>query len=395
MYLAWKFPRQIWTILYSFTTAPVRYIFPCRKAFYARLISFPPLYYNRFMKFGWGAFFKILLADRRAIVSMANKKLKAVTALLAAAMVCLPVNAASVVNSDVFAKNAVKPWETDQKDPEKWDTSQNYLSITVGGQGSFSVPGSSSQRGGAYDLQGKKLKLERPASASWTASVKLNADEGWFSSAVTRRTAVFRLDLVDAAGNPLDTPAALALEKRSGSMPVWACINPELVDGWSYPKLYTGTSSGLLRKELEVEEGWRTLYIKCDRGNITYQVDGKVIGGFDLGVSEAYPDYAALGAADPSSHYTVDFDNFYLFNGNVGAVKKILTEQEEEERESSQEEKYRDKRERWRKNHTEYLIYQNGEEVWVRGNNLTQDQIDNETYGSRIKGDMPDSYWDY
>ncbi|MCI9669712.1 MAG: hypothetical protein HFG19_08570, partial [Oscillospiraceae bacterium] len=82
-------------------------------------------------------------------------------------------------------------------------------------------------------------------------------------------------------------------------------------------------------------------------------------------------------------------------NGNVGAVKKILTEQEEEDRESSREEKYRDKRERWRKNHTEYLVYRNGEEVWVRGNELTQDQIDNETYGSRVKGEMPDSYWDY
>lgn len=336
----------------------------------------------------------MLLADRRAIISMANKRLKAITALLAAAMVCLPANAASVVNSDVFAKNSANPWETDQKDPVKWDTSQNYLSITVGGQGAISIPGSSVLKGGAYDVQGKKLKLERPSSADWTASVKLNADETWFSSAAARRTAIFRLDLVDAVGNPLDTPAALALEKHSGGMPVWACINPELADGWSYPKLYTGTSSGLLRKELEVEEGWRTLYIKCSRGNITYQVDGKVIGSFDLGVSEAYPDYAALGASG-LGHYTVDFDNFYLFNGNVGAVKKILTEQEEEDRESSQEEKYREKRERWRKNHTEYLIYQNGEEVWVRSNDLTQDQIDNETYGSRVKGEMPDSYWDY
>ncbi len=326
---------------------------------------------------------------------MENKKLKTFAALLAAAMICLPVNAANVVSSDVFSKNSVKPWETDQKDPAKWDTSQNYLSLTVGRPGSISISGTASLQGGAYDIQGKKLKLERPSSASWTASVKLNVDESWFSSAITRRTAVFRLDLVDAAGNPLDTSAALALEKRSGSTPVWACINPELVDGWSYPKLYTGTGSGLLRKELEVEEGWRTLYIKCDQGNITYQVDGKVIGGFDLGVSEAYPDYAALGAADFSSHYTVDFDNFYLFNGNVGAVKKILTEQEEEDRESSREEKYRDKRERWRKNHTEYLVYRNGEEVWVRGNELTQDQIDNETYGSRVKGEMPDSYWDY
>ena len=50
---------------------------------------------------------------------MENKKLKTFAALLAAAMICLPVNAANVVSSDVFSKNSVKPWETDQKDPPK------------------------------------------------------------------------------------------------------------------------------------------------------------------------------------------------------------------------------------------------------------------------------------
>ena len=123
---------------------------------------------------------------------MENKKLKTFAALLASAMICLPVNAANVVSSDVFSKNSVKPWETDQKDPAKWDTSQNYLSLTVGRPGSISISGTASLQGGAYDIQGKKLKLERPSSASWTASVKLNVDESWFSSAITRRTAVFR-----------------------------------------------------------------------------------------------------------------------------------------------------------------------------------------------------------
>lgn len=318
--------------------------------------------------------------------------------LAAATLLSVQVFAANVVTSDAFSKATLKPWESDQKDPAKWDTSENYLSITVGRTGTIldrTQKPSSVSRGGVYDVQGKKLALDKPTSATWTASVKLNADESWFSSSVTRRTAVFRLDLVDGAGNPLDTPAALALEKRSGSTPQWACLNPELVEGWSYPKSYTGTSAGLLRKELEVEEGWRTLYIKCDNGYITYQVDGKVLSSFDVGVSDAYPAYAALGVADFNNNYTVDFDSFYLYNGNVGAVKKILTEEEEEDKESSKEEKYRERRERWRTNHTEYLIYRNGEQVWVRGSQLTEEEIENDTWDSRTVGEMPDSYWDY
>lgn len=313
-------------------------------------------------------------------------------------LLTMPAIAATVVNSDAFAKGAQKPWESDQKDPAKWDTSENYLSITVGRSGTIvsknQVPVNSA-RGGVYDVQGKKLALDKPASSSWTASVKLNVDESWFSSSITRRTAVFRLDLVDGSGNPLETPIALALEKRSGTTPQWACLNPELVDGWSYPKSYTGTSSGLLRKELEVEEGWRTMYIKCDKGYVTYQVDGKVLTSFDLGVSEAYPTYAALGVADFNNNYTVDFDSFYLYNGNVGAVKKILTEEEEEDKESSKEDKYASRRERWRENHTEYLFYNSdGTKNWVRGSGLSDDEKA-EAWDTRVVGEMPDSYWDY
>lgn len=328
-----------------------------------------------------------------------NKFFRAsVLGLATAMLLTMPAIAASVVNSDAFAKGVQSPWESDQKDPAKWDTSENYLSITVGRSGTVvsknQVP-VNSLRGGVYDVQGKKLALDKPASASWTASVKLNVDESWFSSSITRRTAVFRLDLVDGSGNPLDTPIALALEKRSGTTPQWACLNPELIDGWSYPKSYTGTSSGLLRKELEVEEGWRTMYIKCDKGYVTYQVDGKVLTSFDLGVSEAYPTYAALGVADFNNNYTVDFDSFYLYNGNVGAVKKILTEEEEEDKEASKEDKYASRRERWRENHTEYLFYHSdGTKNWIRGSSLSDDEKA-EAYDTRVVGEMPDSYWDY
>lgn len=324
--------------------------------------------------------------------------LKTLTVCLAAALLSVSASAASVVVSDAFTKGTQKPWESDQKDPAKWDTSENILSITVGRQGTVlsrtQQPGSL-ERGGVYDVQGKKLALEKPSSDTWTASVKLNADESWFSSSITRRTAVFRLDLVDADGNPLDTSAALALEKRSGVTPQWACLNPELVSGWSYPKTYTGTSSGLARKELEVEEGWRTLYIKCSKGYITYQIDGKVLTGFDLGVSEAYPAYAALGVADFNNNYTVDFDSFALYNGNVGAVKKILTEGEEEDRESSQEEKFRERRDRWIKSHTEYEVVRNGEKVWVRSGELTDDEIADESYRTRRTADEPSWFDDY
>lgn len=328
-----------------------------------------------------------------------NKFFRASVLGLATAMLfTMPAIAASVVNSDAFAKGVQSPWESDQKDPAKWDTSENYLSITVGRSGTIvsknQVP-VNSLRGGVYDVQGKKLALDKPASASWTASVKLNVDESWFSSSITRRTAVFRLDLVDGSGNPLDTPIALALEKRSGTTPQWACLNPELIDGWSYPKSYTGTSSGLLRKELEVEQGWRTMYIKCDKGYVTYQIDGKVLTSFDLGVSEVYPTYAALGVADFNNNYTVDFDSFYLYNGNVGAVKKILTEEEEEDKEASKEDKYASRRERWRENHTEYLFYHSdGTKNWIRGSSLSDDEKA-EAYDTRVVGEMPDSYWDY
>lgn len=315
--------------------------------------------------------------------------------LSAALLLSVPAAAASVVTSDAFSKSSQKPWESDQKDPAKWDTGENYLSITVGRQGtvlSRTQNGGIAARGGVYDVQGKKLALDKPSSDSWTASVKLNVDQSWYSTSVSRRTAVFRLDLVDGGGNPLETPAALALEKRSGSTPQWACLNPELLDGWSYPKMYSGTSSGLLRKELEVEEGWRTMYIKCNKGYITYQVDGKVLTSFDLGVTDAYPAYAALGVADFNNNYTVDFDSFYLFNGNVGAVKKILTEEEQEDKESSKEDKLRERRQRWIDNHREYLIEQDGKDVWVRASQLTQEEIENEAKDTRIDGEIPDRY---
>lgn len=319
-----------------------------------------------------------------------------VAGLTAAMMLSVPSSAlASVVASDSFAKGTQKQWEVDQKAPAKWDTSGSVLQISVGRTGSI-VSGKSagvSVKNGVYDIQGKKMALPKPASNVWTASVKVNADQDWFSSSVSRRAAVFRLDLVDASGEALTTPVAFALEKRSSAQPQWACLNTELPDGWSYPKLYSGTGGGLITKELEVEEGWRTLYIKCNKGLITYQVDGKVLTSFDLG-TEVYPSYVSLGLADGNNSFTAEFDSFALYNGNVGQPKRVLTETEEEEASSSKEESLKKRKARWIASHTEYKIKDSdGTERWVRAGQLTDEEKES-ALDKRRTADDPDWFDD-
>ena len=152
------------------------------------------------------------------------KKLTATISVLLVLVMALsaPASAIAIITSDTFstsAKSADK-WVTDRYDPEEFDRSDGKLYLSVGPKGYYKYR-SDDKKDKYYALQGKKLPVEMPSSNTWTATVKINIDDNWFSSSDGRRRAEFRVDLVDGDGNTLkNSSPAIALVKGGSGAPV-------------------------------------------------------------------------------------------------------------------------------------------------------------------------------
>ena len=142
------------------------------------------------------------------------KKLVGTISLLLASVTILaaPVSAASIITGDSFGKSSNKPWEVDRYAPDEFDTSENELYITVGAKG-FTSARPADKQDNYYAVQGKKLAAAKTSSNTWTATVKINVDDNWFSSNSNNRRAEFRVDLKDGSGNAIKESATLALQK--------------------------------------------------------------------------------------------------------------------------------------------------------------------------------------
>ena len=321
------------------------------------------------------------------------KKLVGMISLLLACVTILavPVSAVAIITGDSFGKTSNKPWEVDRYAPDEFDTSENELYTTVGPKG-FTTARPADKQDKYYAVQGKKLAAAQTSSNTWTATVKINVDDNWFSSSSNNRRAEFRVDLKDGSGN--------------GDKEI---------------------------EYLEVEPGWNSLLIKCDKGVISYYLNEKKLGNCTLSTNQkdVYPSYLALGVYNYNRTDTVSFDNLYLYDGSY--VMRQLSSEAQDERDERLESQYEKKRNSWEDKYTEYMfnrdsdedVYLNGRKVleggkWYKQStvksklkvsdkdfdveyDLLMEKIDQLTtkdggsveYETRETKDMPDDYWDY
>ena len=148
------------------------------------------------------------------------KKLVGMITLLLACVTILavPVSAVAIITGDSFGKTSNKPWEVDRYAPDEFDTSENELYITVGPKG-FTTARPADKQDKYYAVQGKKLAAAQTSSNTWTATVKINVDDNWFSSSSNNRRAEFRVDLKDGSGNAISESPTLALQKMGSKAP--------------------------------------------------------------------------------------------------------------------------------------------------------------------------------
>lgn len=318
-----------------------------------------------------------------------KKSLAAVSLALAlTAAISVPVFAVSIITGESFSSSSKNNWETDFYEPEEFDFSDNQLYLSVGKKG-FTKYRPDNKKDKKYALQGRKLEVVTPSSNTWTATVKLNVDETWFSSSSNRKRAEFRVDLVDGSGNPIETAPTLALIKGGSDAPVFRFLNPAIKSGW-------GTGDKFLNGDKEnedffVEEGWHTLFIKSTKGVLTYYVDEKKLGNCTISEKDVYPSYMAINMTNYERSDVTNWDNCYLYDGSYGMTQRSSSlSSEREDKLASQ---YSSKRDRWVERYTRY--YDKNDRKWLTKSQYESKYNSVDGASTSLSKEIPDSYWDY
>ena len=355
------------------------------------------------------------------------KKLTATISVLLVLVMALsaPASAIAIITSDTFstsAKSADK-WVTDRYEPEEFDRSDGKLYLSVGPKGYYKYR-SDDKKDKYYALQGKKLPVEMPSSNTWTATVKINIDDNWFSSSDGRRRAEFRVDLVDGDGNTLkNSSPAIALVKGGSGAPVLKYYHPKAQGSWGMANRFVNGDKET--EDLTVEEGWHSLLIKANNGVLTYYFDEKKLGNCTLTTKDVYPSYIALNVYNYDRPQMVEWDNVTLYDGSY--LIRQLSSEAQDKKDERLESQYEKKRNNWEDKYTEYMFGRNSTDKTVEidgktfdtGKWYTQSKLkstfkisdkdwDKENdelknilatcplpVESREKKEMPDSYWDY
>lgn len=320
-----------------------------------------------------------------------KKSLAACSLALALTMaLSVSASAAAIITGESFGKTSKNNWVDDHYAPEEFDFSDNQLYLALGKTG-YTKNRPAEQKDKYYAHQGKKLQVEMTSSTTWTATVKLNVDDTWFSNNGNRKRAEFRVDLVDSAGQPVTPSPAIAVIKAGSTGPTFKYVNPKAkIGGW-------GTADSFINGDKEkesfyIEEGWHTLLIKSTKGVITYYVDEKKVGNCSIDNTDVYPSFMALGAYNYERPDVTNWDNCYLYDGSYTVPQRSTSMSEK--REESLSSRYESKRERWIK---QYTVYQKpGTDRWFTASNYEKE------YGSKptdaatsLSKEIPDSYWDY
>lgn len=306
--------------------------------------------------------------------------------LAVATLLSVPASAASIITGDSFGTSSKEEWVTDRYDPAEFDTSGNQLYLSMGRNGYYKYR-SDDKKDKYYALQGKKLATEMPSGNTWTATVKINIDNTWFSSSSNKQRAEFRVDLVDGNGKKIETSPAIALIKPGSGAPVLKFVNPKAKTGWGMgDKFVNGDRE---TEDLYLEEGWHTLLIKADKGILTYYIDEKKIGNCTLSTRDVYPSHMALNAYNYESPYVVNWDNCYLYDGSY--IIRQRSREQQQKHEDRLEEQYEKKRQRWTDRYTEYEY--NGK--WYTKSELERLGQDTSGKTSKLTKEMPESYWDH
>lgn len=320
------------------------------------------------------------------------KKLLTTVSLLLSSVTVLsvPASAIAIITGDSFtSQQKTEEWVTDRYEPEEFDVSNGKLYLALGKSGYYKYR-PKDKKSKFYAQQGKKLKLEQTTSNTWTAVVKLDIDDPWFSSSSNRKRAEFRIDLVDGDGNPLKESPAIALVKGGSSASYFKFYNPKSKSGWGLGDKFINGDDEV--EDFYVEDGEHSLFIKSTNGVISYYVDEKKIGNCTLDTTDIYPSYASLSAYNYERPDVICWDNFYLYDGSYGM--RALSSDAQDRKEDRLEEKYQKKRDRWRERYTEY--YFEDENEWYKESELEKLDLDKDDADKKkLTKDIPDKYYDY
>lgn len=319
------------------------------------------------------------------------KKLLTTVSLLLASVTVLsvPASAIAIITGDSFTSDEKsKEWVTDRYAPEEFDVSDGKLYLALGKSGYYRYR-PADKKSKYYAQQGKKLKLEKPSSTTWTAVVKLDIDDSWFSSSSNRKRAEFRIDLVDGKGKPIKESPALALVKGGSSASYFKFFNPEAKTDWGLGDKFINGDDEV--EDFYVEDGEHSLFIKSSNGVISYYVDEKKLGNCTLDTQDVYPSYVSLSAYNYERPDVICWDNFYLYDGSYGM--RALSSKAQDRKDDRLEEKYEKKRDRWKKRYTQYYFEETRK--WYKESKIPSDLDIGDADDKRLTKDMPDSYWDY
>ncbi|MEM1486061.1 hypothetical protein V6615_14495 [Oscillospiraceae bacterium PP1C4] len=322
------------------------------------------------------------------------KKFMATASIVLALTMSLsaPASAIAIVTGDSFGKSSKAKWVTDRYEPEEFDNSGKELYLAVGKTGYYKYR-PTDKKDKTYALQGKKLETGKPSSNTWTATVKLNVDDTWFSSSSNKKRAEFRVDLVDGDGNEISDSPAIALIKGGSGAPVFKFYNPKAKSSWGMGNKFINGDKEM--EDLFVEEGWHTLLIKSTKGVLTYYIDEKKIGNCTINERDVYPSYMALNAYNYDRPDVISWDNCYLYDGSY--VIRQLSSSAAEKRDDRLASQYEKKRANWEKKYKVYRSKDNANRwftasEWKKEYNV--DSIPSDVATSTSK-EMPESYWDY
>lgn len=318
-----------------------------------------------------------------------KKLLTTVSLLLMLVMVLsVPASAIAIITGDSFSSaSKSEGWVTDRYDPEEFDVSDGKLYLALGKSGYYKNR-PADKKSKYYAQQGKKLELGQTSSTTWTAVVKLDIDDSWFSSSSNRKRAEFRIDLVDSKGNAIKESPAIALVKGGSSASYFKFYNPKAKTNWGLGNKYINGDDEM--EDFIVEDGEHSLFIKATNGVISYYVDEKKLGNCTLSTQDVYPAYASLSAYNFERPDVICWDNFYLYDGSYGM--RALSKKAQDKKDDRLEEKYEKKRARWTERYTQYK-FDDGK--WYKKSEIPSKYKDVKPEDTRLTKDMPNSYWDY
>jgi|GEM_PF-6478975 len=337
----------------------------------------------------------------------------------------VPASAAAIISGDSFTTGKDKygksknEWVTDRYEPEEFDIYDGTLYLSVGKSGYYQYR-PDDQKDKFYALQGRKMKVEKTSSNTWTATVKINIDNNWTTSDSFTKKAQFSLELVDSKGKALKHQPAIALLKSNSKSPVLQYYNPKTKTGWG--TAYTYLNGDDEKEDLILEDGWHTLLIKANKGVITYYFDEKKLGNCTLSQTDVYPSYMKLNVYNYNRPAMAQFDNCYLYDGSY--IIRQLSSDAQDKKEERLEISYEKKRNKWEDSHTIYKFTEDfkGAKGTIKKGSYKQSQLKSKLgvscksytdddydeyvdalkdalkgvdYSTREDKEMPDSYWDH